>query len=300
MTGGNLCYTLFMPTLILDGRLAREARMPELAERVKKLIKPPHLAIIQVGDRADTASYIRAKSAFAAKIAAKVKHIHLPESATEKEVIEKIAECNADAGVNGIVVQLPLPISIDRDAVIEAVVPHKDVDGLTSFNVKRWLEGNENAIVPATARGVKELLAHYRIELFGKRVVIVGRSMLVGKPIAAFALNENATVTVVHSKTPDLAEITSTADILIVAAGRPALITAEHVREGAMVIDVGINTLKGDKLEDEVDGKKLVGDVDFEAVKTVASAITPVPGGVGPMTVLGLFENLIDLCERVL
>ncbi len=286
-----------MPTLIIDGRAAREARMPELAARIKKLIKPPHLAIIQVGDRADTASYIRAKTAFAAKIGVKVKHIHLPESATEKEVIEKVAKLNADAGVNGIVVQLPLPISIDRDAVIEAVAPHKDVDGLTSFNVKRWFEGNENAIVPATARGVKELLEHYRIELFGKHVVIVGRSMLVGKPIAAFALNENATVTVVHSKTPNLAEITSTADVLIVAAGRPKLITAEHVREGAVVIDVGINTLKGDKLEDEVEGHKLVGDVDFEAVKTVASAITPVPGGVGPTTVLGLFENLADLCE---
>ena len=289
-----------MPTLILDGRAAREARIPELAARIKQLIKPPHIAIVQVGDRADTASYIRAKTAFAAKIGAKVKHIHLKESASQQELLDAVATLNADADVNGIVVQLPLPPAIDRDAVIDALAPHKDVDGLSAINIKGWLEGRDDAILPATARGVRELLAHYRISVFGKHVVIVGRSMLVGKPIAAFALNENATVTVVHSKTPNLAEITSTADILIVAAGRPRLITADHVREGAVVIDVGINTLKGDRLEDEVEGAKLVGDVDFEAVKAVlgdGGAITPVPGGVGPMTVLGLFENLADLCQ---
>ena len=287
-----------MSTLILDGRIAREARMPELVARVKDLVRPPQLAIIQVGDRADTAAYIRAKTAFAGKIGAKVRHVHLAESVTERDVLEKIAALNADPDIHGIIVQMPLPLTIDRDAIIEAVDPRKDVDGLTSFNVRRWLVGRDDAILPATARGVKELLAHYRIELFGKRVVVVGRSLLVGKPIAAYALNENATVTVVHSRTSDLAEETSRADVLIVAAGRPGLIGADHVQEGAVVIDVGINTVKGDKLEDEVEtaGRKLVGDVDFEAMKGLVSAITPVPGGVGPMTVLGLYENLLDLC----
>ena len=294
----EICYPLSMSTLLIDGRAARDAAMPGLIGQVKSLIRPPHLAIIQVGDRPDSTSYIKAKQAFAAKIGVKIKHVHVPESVTEKDLLEKIAALNADTDVQGIIVQLPLPLTLDRDAILEAVAPHKDADGLTSFNVKRWTEGLDGALMPATARGVKELLGYYKIDLFGKHVVVVGRSMLVGKPIAAYALNENATVTVVHSKTADLAEETRRADVLIVAAGRPKLINADHVREGTIVIDVGINTVKGEKLEDEIADKKLVGDVDFEAVQSIASAITPVPGGVGPMTVLGLFENLIDLCKN--
>ncbi|MGC9605417.1 MAG: tetrahydrofolate dehydrogenase/cyclohydrolase catalytic domain-containing protein [Minisyncoccia bacterium] len=285
-----------MSTLILDGRAVREARTPELIERVKQLSRQPTLAIIQVGDLPDSTAFIKAKSAFAVKIGAKVKHIHLPESIFRHELVDEVRECNADADIQGIIVQLPLPIAIDQDAVIEAVDSKKDADGLTSFNVKRWLEGREDAVIPATTRGVKELLEYYKLGLFGKHVVVVGRSMLVGKPLAAFCLNENASVTVCHSKTVDLPEETRKADVLIVAAGKSKLITADHVREGTVVIDVGINTVKGEKLEDEISGRKLVGDVDFEAVKDIASAITPVPGGVGPMTVLALFENLADLC----
>lgn len=287
-----------MSTLIIDGRAAREALIPELAAQIKSLIKPPTLAIIQVGKLPDSTAFIKAKSAWATKLGVKIKHLALSESVTQAELIAKIKECNADATIQGIILQLPLPITIDRDAAIGAIEPKKDVDALTPYSVERWLEGREDSIIPATARGVKELLEYYKIDLNGKHVVVVGRSMLVGKPIAVFAENQNATVTVCHSKTSDLMAETKQADILIVAAGKPMLIGIDHVKGGAIVIDVGINTVKGEKLEDEIAGRKLVGDVDFEAVKDVASAISPVPGGVGPMTVLGLFENLIDLCKQ--
>jgi methylenetetrahydrofolate dehydrogenase (NADP+)/methenyltetrahydrofolate cyclohydrolase len=285
-----------MSTLILDGRAVREALMPALADKIKALSRPPHLVIFQVGDRPDSTSFIKAKTAFGSKIGASVEHVHLSDKVTQEELIGKIKGYNADQGVHGIIVQLPLPVALDQDAIIEAIAPSKDVDALTSYNVKRWMEGREDAIWPATTRGVKELLAHYRIDLFGKHAVVVGRSMLVGKPLAALCMNENATLTVCHSKTADLAAETKKADILIVAAGRPGLIGADHLKEGAIVIDVGINTVKGEKLEDEVPGRKMVGDVDFAAAQPVASALTPVPGGVGPMTVIALFENLVDLC----
>ncbi|MDB5239065.1 MAG: bifunctional 5,10-methylene-tetrahydrofolate dehydrogenase/5,10-methylene-tetrahydrofolate [Candidatus Parcubacteria bacterium] len=287
-----------MSTLLLDGRAVRAALLPALADRVKALIRPPTLAIVQVGKREDSTAFIKAKIAFGEKIGVNVKHIHLPDTITQQELIAKIQECNADDSIHGIIVQLPLPIALDQDAITEAVDPCKDTDCLTSYSVKRWMEGREDALLPATTRGVKELLAHYKIDLFGKNVVVVGRSMLVGKPLAAFAMNENATVTVCHSKTADLAAETKKADVLIVAAGRPGFIGADQVKEGAIVIDVGINTIKGEKLEDEVSGRKLVGDVDFDAVQPIAGAITPVPGGVGPMTVVALFENLIDICMR--
>jgi len=293
----SACYSQAMSTLILDGRAVRDAAIPALTARIKGLLHKPVLAIIQVGDRPDSTAFIKAKSSFAEKVGAKTKHVHLPESALQAEVIKAVQECNADPKIHGIIVQLPLPLEIDQEAVIDAIDPHKDADALTSSSVKRWLEGREDALLPATTRGVKELLEYYKIELFNKHVVVVGRSMLVGKPLAAFVLNENATVTVCHSKTLDLTDETKKADVLIVAAGRPELIGAGHVREGTVVIDVGINTAKSEKLEDELPGKKLVGDVDFEVVKSLASAITPVPGGVGPMTVLGLFENLADLCS---
>ena len=287
-----------MSTLILDGCAVRDARLAELKKAIQGLAKKPVLAIIQVGDRPDSNSYIKAKSLFAEKIGVNVKHVRLAEDIREEELIAKVRECNEDDIVKGIIVQLPLPIELDQDAVIEAIAPHKDVDGLTSFNVKRWLEGREDAILPATTRGVKELLEYYKIDLFGKRSVVVGRSMLVGKPLAAFCLNENASVTICHSKTADLADVTKKADILIVAAGKPGLITAAYVREGAVVVDVGTNTVKGDKLEDEIAGRKLVGDVAFDEVKDIASAISPVPGGAGPMTVLALFENLLELIDN--
>ncbi|MDE1940800.1 MAG: bifunctional 5,10-methylenetetrahydrofolate dehydrogenase/5,10-methenyltetrahydrofolate cyclohydrolase [Patescibacteria group bacterium] len=290
---------------ILDGRACREALMPRLSERVKALPTVPTLAIIQVGDRPDSTSFINAKKAFARKLGVNEKHIKASEDVSQSELIDIIGECNRDAAIKGIIVQLPLPVGLDKDAVIEAIDPRKDVDALTAVSVKGWLEGREDAILPATARGIRTLLGHYKIDLFGKRIAVIGRSMLVGKPIAAMCLNENATVSVCHSKTPDLAAELKAADIIIVAAGRPGLVGGKHVRKGQVVIDVGINRPTGEKLDEEIEesgGQKeapaLVGDVDFISAAKKASAITPVPGGVGPMTVFSLLENLIDLCQK--
>lgn len=271
---------------ILDGKKAREALLPQLAEKIRGVAGPIGLAIIQVGDRPDSTAFIRSKKAFAARLGVREQHIQVEENVTQNELLEIIKKLNDSNDVHGIIVQLPMPLHIDRDAVIDAIDPKKDVDGLTSHNVKGWLGGREDAIMPATARGVKELLKHYDIDLFGKRVTIIGRSMLVGKPLAAMCLNENATVMVCHSKSADLTEDTKMADIIISAVGRPGLINAKHVRSGQIVIDVGI-TRTGEN--------KLVGDVDFESVKDIVAAITPVPGGVGQMTVFALFENLIEL-----
>src|SRR5579872_5348115 len=266
-------------TLILNGRETRDALIPGLVQRVKALSYVPTLCIVQVGDRPDSTAFIRAKKAFAAKIGVKEKHIQTTESISQAELISIIKECNADKSIHGIIVQLPLPIELDREAVIEAIDPKKDVDALTSFYVKRWFEGREGAIMPATARGIRTPLKHYEVDLFGKKVTVIGRSMLVGKPIITMCLNENATVTVCHSKTPDLAKETKSADVLIVAAGKPALIQAKHVKKGQVVIDVGINTVTGEKLDDEIEDTKLVGDVDFKKVSKKVAAITPVPGG---------------------
>lgn len=287
-----------MSAQILNGRVVRDARLAELKQTIAGFVKPPVLSIVQVGDREDSNAYIAQKAAFGEKLGVTVRRLKLPEATTQQEILAKVQTENADTDVRGIIVQLPLPSGVDQDTVIESIDPEKDVDGLTSRNVKLFLEGREAGVISATTRGVKELLEYYKIDLFGKHVVVVGRSMLVGKPIAMFALNENASVTVCHSKTADLAAETRRADILIVAAGKPNLITADHVREGTIVIDVGINTVKGEKLEEEIESRKVVGDVDFDSVKGVAAAVTPVPGGVGPMTVLALFENLADLCLK--
>ena len=288
-----------MSAIIIDGIQARDARFTLLKERLGTLLHTPTLTIIQVGQRPDSTSYIRGKKKFGDKIGIIISHIQVDEQVTQKELIELIEKCNTDPKINGIILQLPLPLHLDRDAGINAIDPHKDVDALTATNVERWFEGLEDAILPATARGVLELLTHYKIPLFDRRVVIVGRSELVGKPLAAMCMNEGANVTVCHSKTVDLVAETTQADILITAIGKAHFIQAKHVKKGAIVIDVGINTVKGEKLEDEMEGTKLVGDVDFDSVKEIASAISPVPGGVGPMTVLSIFENLVDLCKAV-
>lgn len=287
-----------MKATILDGKKVRDERVTELAKRVSELSSPLTMAIIQVGDRPDSTSFINSKKAFAEKIGVKIKHIQVSETIPQNELIDIVKECNADHIIQGIIVQLPLPIEIEDDAVIDAIDPSKDVDALTSHSVKRWLDGNAEAIMPATATGIRTLLNEYKIDLFGKKVVVIGRSTLVGKPIISMCLNENATVTVCHSKTSDLAAETKEADIIISVAGKQGLITKKHVKKGQVVIDVGINTLVGEKLDDEIEGKKLTGDVDFDSVSKKVFAITPVPGGVGPMTVLSLFENLLELVTR--
>lgn len=285
-------YVKYLMPTILDGRKTREALMEPLMRRIKKLGFTPTLAIIQVGSRADSTAFIRAKKSFAAKIGIEVQHVELPETVSQGELMAKIQECNADKNIHGIIMQLPLPAAMNRNLVIDAIDPRKDVDALTSTSVKRWNVGDasaQDALFPATARGIRELLGYQGISLEGLDVTVVGRSALVGTPIAAMARSEGAHVTVAHSKTADLIETTKPADILIVAVGRPKLIGPKHVSKGQVIVDVGITRDGSDALS---------GDVDFEAVKDATVAISPVPGGVGPMTVFALFENLVDLCEN--
>ena len=274
---------------ILSGKTAREALVGDLTRIFKNQIPAVELTIIQVGNRDDSASYILAKKNLAETLGVIVHHIHLPETISQIDLITEIQKNNTNSAVKGIIVQLPLPAYLDREIVINAIDPCKDIDGLTAINIQRLSEGRPNAIVPATARGVKELLLYYGIDVRAQKVTVVGRSALVGAPIAEICRGSGAIVTVAHSKTIDLIKETIDADILIVAVGKQKLIGAKHVHPGQIVIDIGTN---------REDDNTLVGDVDFESVSAIlgpTGAITPVPGGVGPMTVLGLFENLADI-----
>lgn len=263
---------------LLDGKKAREHYISLLKERVVTLSFKPCLVVIQVGNRADSTIYIQGKKTFAEKIGAKVLHIHLDEKATEADILKEVEKYNTDEKVQGIIVQLPLPSHIDREIILKAIRLKKDTDGLVPGT----------STMPATARGVRDLLNFYKIELKGKKVTMVGQSELVGKPISEMCKKEGALVTSCDSKTENLWEKTKAAEILIVAIGRPKFINKKYVSSGQIVIDVGITR--------NPDGTTVDGDVDFEGVKDVVSAITPVPGGVGQMTVLALFENLIDAC----
>lgn len=287
-------------SLILDGKKARAHYKKALIERVNELVVArqltPTLAIIQIGSRADSNSYISAKKKFAVEIGAEVRHIVFSESVTQETLMEKIFALNADQNVQGIILQLPIPLALNKDGLLDAIHPTKDVDGLSSFHTKRLIEGSTGiegiSKIPATARGIRELLAFYDIPLKGKKVVMIGRSSLVGKPTALMCLNENATVTVCHSKTNDIPSITREADIVIVATGTPRHFDKKYFKEGQVVVDVGINAVSNPKVGEP----GLVGDVDFETVFPIVQAITPVPGGVGQMTVVALFENLVDSC----
>jgi len=282
---------------ILDGRIVNEKIAEELRAEILRVKNSqnlrPKLVIIQVGDLPQSNAYIARKKAFGEKIGAIVDHQKFPNDIREEKLITHISSLNTDPTVTGIIVQMPLPDHLDKDKIIESITPVKDVDGLTSTNLKLLWEGKEDGYTPATTKGVLTLLDYYKIPISGKNVVIVGRSFLVGKPTALALLNKDATVTVAHSKTKNLEEITRQADILIIAAGKPKLITKDHVRAGQVVVDVGINVVG-----DEVGPRQLVGDVDFENVSKIVDTITPVPGGIGPMTVASLFENLLQAYKR--
>lgn len=283
--------------LILDGKKAAEALSGALAEKVKRLAAPLTLSIIQVGNRADSNAYIKAKMAFAEKIGVKAELVKFPEDISEEIVTSAISERNSKADIHGIIAQLPLPAHWDANAILENIEPNKDVDVLTAKNIKNFLSGGL-APLPATASGILKLLEFYDVSLSGKRVAVVGRSLMVGKAIALAFLNKDATVTICHKKTENLAAITKEADILVVAVGTAGLIGKEHVRQGQAVIDVGINEVSGRKLDEEISGRRIVGDVNFDEVKNIVAAISPVPGGVGPMTVAALFSNLIEAAEK--
>jgi len=281
---------------ILDGKIVRNEIMADLKKKIGDFTVVPNLAIIKIGDDPDSAIYVKNKIAFAKKIGVNAFIVAFPENIngqkseiTQEMLLAGIEKLNKDESINGIIVQSPLPGPLNWLEAVEKVVPEKDVDGLCSVNTKKLLANDKTGIIPATARGVLTLLNYYKIPIKGKKVVVMGRSLLVGKPIAAVMINNGATVTVVHSQTLEPEKITREADILIVAIGRPELVGADYVREGQIVIDVGISSVINS------DGtKKIYGDVDFESVKSLVSAISPVPGGVGPMTVASLFQNLVE------
>ncbi len=261
---------------ILDGRIAKSHYVAVLIDKVKRLSIVPCLVIIQVGNRPDSDSFIKSKKIFANKVGINEIHVNLPENVEQEEVISVIKKYNEDKGVQGIIVQLPLPKHLNPDLIIETIDSKKDVDGLTS-NTK---------FVPATARGISELFDFYNIKIKDKKVTVLGKSKLVGTPIAKMCVTRGANVTVCDSKTIDNQIKSKNAEILIIAIGQPELIDDKYISEGQIIIDVGINRVE----------KGIVGDVNFEKVKNTVSAITPVPGGVGQMTVLSLFENLVDAC----
>ena len=281
--------------MILSGKELSDNIKSQLAVQVatfpSRYGRVPHLAVVLVGDDPASATYVRNKGRACEKFGIQNSSIHLPAETSEEALLEQIRLLNEDEGVDGILVQLPLPAHIDELKALYAIAREKDVDGFHPENVAAlWRrrtepETNPQYCVPCTPRGIIRLLKAANVQIEGKRAVVVGRSNIVGLPTSKLLLNENATVSICHSHTVGLAEITREADILVVAVGKPRFITADMVKKGAVVIDVGI---------DHGEDGKLCGDVDFEAVKEVASVITPVPGGVGPMTICSLMENTID------
>lgn len=272
---------------LLDGKKARDFFKAQLIKRLQVLPMQPLLALIQIGDNKESAIYIEQKKKFALSIGAAVEHIHLPETTTTNIVREHISLLNNRKDVHGIIIQLPIPSHTDKDSLIEHIDPAKDVDGLTSTT----------QFIPATAKGVGLLMDFYSIDPKGKKVTVFGRSKLVGLPTATLLTKKGAHVSVCHSQTPHPKEISIQADIVIVAIGKPEFIDASYIKPGAIVIDVGINSTTGKKFDEEMPARKLVGDVNFKSVSPLVSAISPVPGGVGPMTVLSLFDNLILSAE---
>jgi methylenetetrahydrofolate dehydrogenase (NADP+) / methenyltetrahydrofolate cyclohydrolase len=282
---------------ILEGKTLGLKILEELKGKLKNLSSRPALAIIQVGDKEESSLYIKRKKEFGEKAGFLVQHLEFSYSVTQENLIEEIEKLNQDNNINGIIVQLPLPNHLDFFEIIESIDPSKDVDGLHSKNFRKLIAGNENGLVPATAKGVLNILDFYKILVSGKNVVVIGRSVLVGRPIALLLSGRNATVTVAHSHTENLEKISKSADILVVAIGVPKKINKNFVSEGQIIIDVGINSVSGGKLQEEVQKRGIVGDVDFEEVKNIVSAITPVPGGIGPMTVSALFQNVLKAYE---
>ena len=261
--------------------------MTKRVEELKKKGVTPGLAVILVGDNSASAVYVRNKKRRAEKLGIDFQLIHFDATVTEDELLQKIDKLNHDEKVDGFIVQLPVPDHIDEDKVIEAIDPRKDVDGFTPISVGNLWIGTP-LTKPATASGILMMLDHYNVDLDGKNVVIVGRSNIVGKPTAALMLDRNATVTITHSHTKNLKEITSKADVLVVAIGKAKFITKEYVKDQAIVVDVGM---------DRDENGKLCGDVDFDDVKQKAAMMTPVPGGVGPMTITALVDQVIELAE---
>jgi methylenetetrahydrofolate dehydrogenase (NADP+) / methenyltetrahydrofolate cyclohydrolase len=285
-----------LPATLIDGKAIAAALRAELATRIAALSKGggrvPGLAVVLVGEDPASQVYVASKAKQTVEIGMRSIEHKLPADTSEANLLALVAKLNDDPAIDGILVQLPLPKHIDADKMIEAIAPSKDVDGFHPINVGRLSSGGR-AFVPCTPRGSLKLIKSIRSDLTGLHAVVVGRSNIVGKPIAQLLLAENCTVSIAHSRTRDLPGLCRQADILVAAVGLPRLINAQHVKPGAIVIDVGIN-----RILDQATGKhRLVGDVKFDEVAEVAGAITPVPGGVGPMTIACLLENTLDSFE---
>ncbi|TVQ44840.1 MAG: bifunctional methylenetetrahydrofolate dehydrogenase/methenyltetrahydrofolate cyclohydrolase FolD [Gloeocapsa sp. DLM2.Bin57] len=276
---------------ILDGKALAQKIQQQLQEQISTLTptigRPPGLAVLMVGDNPASTVYVRNKERACNKVGITSFGKHFPGDIAQEELESVIDELNQDTRVDGILIQLPLPPHLDSVALLNKIHPDKDVDGLHPLNLGRLVRGEEG-LRSCTPAGVMELLKEYQIELAGKNAIVIGRSILVGKPIALMLLAENATVTMAHSRTQNLGGLIRQADIIVAAVGKAELITADLVKEGAVVIDVGIN-----RVTDSEGKSRLVGDVAFAGVADVASAITPVPGGVGPMTVAMLLQNTL-------
>ena len=272
-------------TIILDGKLLANKITEELKIKTQSLTKKPKLAVLLVGDNPASQIYVRNKQKKAEYIGFESLVIPLPKEATEDNILEHIYILNEDTNINAILVQLPLPEGINQQKIIEAIDPIKDVDGFTSYNFGRLALGYKPYAYPCTPKGIIKLLEEYNIELSGKNVLVIGRSNIVGKPVSLMLQQKNATVTMANSYTQNLQEISKQADIIISAVGKPKFITQDYVKDNAVVIDIGINRTDCG----------LCGDVDFEETKEKASFITPVPGGVGPMTIAMLMKNTLEL-----
>jgi methylenetetrahydrofolate dehydrogenase (NADP+)/methenyltetrahydrofolate cyclohydrolase len=285
---------------LIDGRAIAEKVYVDLRREIAQLKSKgvtPGLAVILVGDNPASRAYVRSKDKMCRDLGLHSVKLELPASTTEPELIARVEELNRDRAIHGILVQSPPPKQIDEAAIVHALDPRKDVDGFHPENIARLAVGDPAGLVPCTPLGVQRLLIESKIDIGGAHVVILGRSMIVGKPLALLLMQKNknadATVTVVHSRSRNLAEITRSADILIAAIGQANFVKAGHVRDGVVVVDVGINRVEDAATER---GYRLVGDVAFDEVAKKASAITPVPGGVGPMTIAMLMSNTVKAC----
>ncbi len=275
---------------LLEGKTPANKITENLTKEIKNLKNDginPTLCVIEVGDDPASKIYLRVKRNLAKKVGINEVGLHFPADTSQAELLGKIKELNQDPNINGIMVQLPVPPQIDPRAIFETIAPEKDADGFSPLNLGRLWEGQSD-IIPATVRSILTLIDYYGIEMAGKNTVIIGRSVIVGKPLAAVLLGRDATVTITHSKTKDLATLIKNADVIISDVGKAHLVTENMVKDGAVIIDVGMNRENG----------KLMGDVDFDTVAPKADAITPVPGGVGPLTVASLMKQAVILTRK--
>lgn len=278
---------------ILDGKKLAKKVKNQVKESVSQLVEKykvtPHLVVILIGDDPASETYVKSKEKTSKSLGLKSTVIKKDASISEKELIDLIVSLNEDDDVHGILLQLPIPKHIDEEKVINLIDPLKDVDGFSNHHVARLNKGLD-ALVPCTPLGIMEIFKEYNIDLEGKYAVVMGRSQIVGKPMASLLLKENATVTITHSRTKNMKDITRQADILVVAVGKAKMVDETYIKEGAVLIDVGISRIDG----------KLYGDIDFESAQDKASYITPVPGGVGPMTIAMLMKNTLKCYENIM